>query len=215
VEAPPRWVRTATLISLLASILLAGGAFGQIPRPFFTPTSSSSSYSAVTASRKDSLSSTIRLPSESKALYLSLATTLVPVAIGAQLALTKDANPAPGAVIIGTALILGPSTGYFYGGCTDRGLQGIQIRMLTGGAAILLGRLSSGKQHDFTNSIDALAVACAVGGGMVAIEALYDLARVKSIVAEHNSKRAGTSLSLGSEISAGGNFLALKLRAAF
>lgn len=209
-KTPARIVRTAILISLVVYVLPTCDAFGHDRRQSIALTQSRPKYEPRMSAQMDSSSSTLRLPSESKAAYLSLATTLIPFVIGAKLANSDDSNPVPGAVIAGTALIIGPSSGYFYGGCSSRGLDGMIVRLMTGAVAGVVSWKLAGTGSDWLG-LENTATTVYIGGAIIGIEALYDLGAVRSTVRKRNASVASTTVSLGPGFSLSGDALTLNL----
>lgn len=70
-----------------------------------------------------------------KALALSLAGTIVPVAAGGWLCTGSDSERRAGLGLIGAGLIAGPSAGYYYAGDTRRGNREILTHLAIVGAA--------------------------------------------------------------------------------
>jgi hypothetical protein len=93
--------------------------------------------------------------------------------------------------LILSGIMVGPSVGYFYGDCPDRGAKGIMLRVgigaLTMIAADNAASRGSGDAFSFDGMAAGLAVA-AVGVGVITIYALYDIGRVQSTVEDRNGK---------------------------
>jgi hypothetical protein len=117
----------------------------------------------------DSLSRLMR--SESKALTLSLATTLV---------------TAPTLILTVPGLIFGPSTGYFYGGCPRQAWRGIAVRTTIGFGAVALLPLSGDGNGTF--------IFCT---SLAAASAIYDIAKVRGAVRERNRRIADPGIVAG------------------
>lgn len=139
--------------------------------------------------------------SESTALQWSLFGTLVPLAAGVGLAAAvsgPDENPVPPLVLMGSGLIIGPSLGYFYGGRSNRGMQGIAIRLgmeavFVTTAGIAVEKVGTSTLEDFS-SIVAAVVILTVGQVFVLAHGIYDIANVKSEVRKYNQSLKKTNL---------------------
>jgi len=145
------------------------------------------------------------LKSEDTALWLSLSSTLLPVAAGAaMLAVSDDGSSlgTVGALLFGTGLYFGPAVGYWYGGAGGRGWKSVGIRFGTGfltslGVLAICGG-NDGENCNFFDSGDEGAVAAAsilalAGMGAIAFSAVYDIAKVKSHVRIANDKKRSES----------------------
>jgi hypothetical protein len=117
----------------------------------------------------DSLSRLMR--SESTALTLSLAATLV---------------PAPTLILTVPGLIFGPSTGYFYGGCPRQAWRGIAVRTTIGIGTLALLPLFEDADGPF--------YLCT---SLAAASAIYDIAKVRRTVRERNRRIAELGIVAG------------------
>ncbi len=142
--------------------------------------------------------------SEDKALWLSLGSTLLPVAAGAVMIAASDDDSSlntVGALTASSGLYFGPAVGYWYGGASGRGWKGVGIRLGTGivaGLAITLICTSGDCGFDDGGSAGAGLVALAATGVILG-SAIYDLAKVKSHVRKANEAKlrdSGASLSV-------------------
>jgi len=138
---------------------------------------------------------TLQPRSEATALRYSLFGTVTPVATGFAV------RGGSGIQLIATGVLIGPSLGYFYGGCTVRGITGIGIRVglvaLTAVAADAAARSSSGgSSGSFLEGVGAVLGVALVGSCVITIHAIYDIAKVKSTVRKHNRQFQERSLSL-------------------
>ncbi len=105
----------------------------------------------------------------------------IPVVAGSLFLLPADASSVSvsrGAALVVTGAVFGPGLGYLNGGATGRGFHGMGIR-----AGITLAALASFDDPDAGLTLGAVAL---LG------HALYDVARVRAVVA-----RRQASLSLG------------------
>ncbi len=96
--------------------------------------------------------------------------------------------------LILSGLTIGPSLGYFYGGCTSRGVTGLIIRVGTG--AVVGGVCWGLAEHSAGSGLEAAVAGVAVGtaGALIILsDAIYDLAKVKCNVEKNNAKRAQQS----------------------
>jgi hypothetical protein len=196
-------------------------------------------HKSLIAAYTDSSLEMDNLPSPSKSELWSSVTTYIPIVAGVFIwSLQKpkhvveydsegrvdweydeDPNRTVPVVIIASGIVIGPSSGYFYGRCAGRGANGIMLRVITGVATVVAACAvarsgESNEWMDFSNLYDAGMVA-GIGAGIVIIEAAYDLARVKSTVRGHNEKALNISISLSPKIFSDGNAPGLELRAMF
>jgi hypothetical protein len=98
-------------------------------------------------------------------------------------------------ILAGTTI--GPSLGYFYGGHPGHGLAGIGIRLA--GEGIMAGAFAiswNGGNGADEGAVWVVAMFCS-GAGILAGDAIYDLAHVKTSVRNHNLAKHKASLSLG------------------
>lgn len=132
--------------------------------------------------------------SASKAFTYSLLATAVPVTLGTLSAFNNDLGTKE-LVLISGGLIIGPSVGYYYGGCAERGTTGLIIRLGAGAASALLlapivkGEGSNNSYNDFGGGIPYMAV-CAIGTSIILLDALADIMDVKYYVVKNNIRRA-------------------------
>jgi hypothetical protein len=146
------------------------------------------------------------LKSEDKALWLSLGSTLLPVAAGAVMIAASDDDSSlntVGALLASSGLYFGPAVGYWYGGASGRAWKGVGIRFGTGlVAGLAITMICTGGNCDIYDDSGATA-----GAGLVALaatgvilgSAIYDLAKVKSHVRKANEAKlrdSGASLSV-------------------
>jgi len=154
------------------------------------------------------------LKSEHTALWLSLGSTLLPLAAGGVMIAASDAEGSEGslstagALLVSSGIYFGPAVGYWYGGASGRGWKGVGIRFGTGilaglGVLAICGG-NDGENCDFfesgnEGSVAAASVVMLAGMGVIAFSAIYDLARVKSHVRKANEDKlrdSGASLSV-------------------
>ena len=178
------------------------------------------------------------LPSPNKALAWSLGWTLGPIAAGAAIwsmqkptvhtvrydeystyVYSEDPNRTLPLVLIATGVIIGPSVGYFYGDCDDRGSNGIVIRGLLVGATVAAALIAGQSQHssgfmDFSG-LEAAITAGVVGCGIVVIDSIYDLCLVKKNVQSQNNRKLATRVNLTPGIASDGATPTLNLSVAF
>lgn len=193
-----------TLMVISAVAVLAAGASGQTPA-------------------YDLNDINFEYRSEEKATQYSLAGTLMPIVAGIvwwglddpdsayeynsdgriSRAYIKDPDRTIPVMLIFSGLLIGPSVGYFYGDCPERGTTGLLVRTGTGLATMMVGAsiASSSRSDgfcDYSGMAAGLAVG-AIGTGVILIEVIYDLTKVKTHVANKNmqkARQAGTSLTL-------------------
>lgn len=152
-------------------------------------------------------SAPLNLKSEDTAMWLSLGSTLLPVAAGAVMIAASDDESSlntAGAILASSGLYIGPAVGYWYGGASGRGWKGVGIRLGTGlvaGLAITL-ICTSGDCGYFDNdsgSTTAVSLVALAATGVILGSAIYDLAKVKSHVRKANEAKlrdSGASLSV-------------------
>ena len=173
------------------------------------------------------------LPSPNKALAWSLGWTLAPIAAGAAIwsmqkptvhtttyyTSTEDPNRTLPLVLIATGVIIGPSVGYFYGDCDDRGSNGIVIRGLLVGATVAAASIAGQSQHssgfmDFSG-LEAAMIAGSIGCGIILIDSIYDLCVVRKNVQSQNNRKLATRVNLTPGIASDGATPTLNLSVAF
>jgi hypothetical protein len=161
-------------------------------------------------------SSTPQVRSESTAKALSLWSTVIPITAGMVLG-NNDHTPVGGALIL-TGIIVGPSTGYFYGNCAGRGAQGILIRIATGGVTVAL-TFAVANSYDPDESFSEFAAGtmaigvAGLGTAVIMYEAIHDISQVKSEVRKHNAGISSMSLSVAPKFFAQSKAFGLELRA--
>ncbi len=166
----------------------------------------------------------LRLPSESRALLWSAGATVLPIMTGVVIwkyQTLEDPNRTLPIVLVSTGVILGPSFGYLYGGCSNRGLNGVAIRILVVGAGVGIGfavgmsmHSDSDKWMDFSGLEEGIIIG-SIGCGIAAIHALYDLAKVHGTVKEQNERRTRAALSLAPRLYGPSNAPGLQLALTF
>jgi hypothetical protein len=155
--------------------------------------------SAATAQVNPLDTLTFKFKSPGTAGALSLWSTLVPVAAGSAWASNSRMGAAQLA-LIGSGIVIGPSVGYFYGGCSRKGLSGTIKRMAVAAFTAVVFESTREKEKDDIRkgwgSIDidwggivGSAVGI-IGCSIVAIHAVSDLAGVKNVVEESNQSLA-------------------------
>jgi hypothetical protein len=178
------------------------------------------------------------LPSPNKALAWSLGWTLGPIAAGAVIwaaqkprHLTEynggflvwdhyeDPDRTLPLVLAATGIMIGPSVGYFYGDCGNRGSAGIAIRGIVAGVTIVAATAVENSYHssgfmDFSG-LEAAITAGVVGCGIVVIDSIYDLCLVKKNVQTQNNRKLATRVNLTPGIASDGATPTLNLSVAF
>jgi hypothetical protein len=122
--------------------------------------------------------------SEEAALRYSLFGTLLPLGTGAIMGAAGEFGGSE-IVIMGTGLVVGPSLGYFYGGCPGRGVAGIGTRIGVS-AATAVGMCIASKSGNGWVSLGGVVTVGLAGSCFVAIHALVDVGEVKGAVREHS-----------------------------
>lgn len=149
---------------------------------------------------------TFQPKSEATALRYSLFGTVLPIATGIAM-FHSEKLFAPGLFLGAAGIMVGPSLGYFYGGCTGRGLTGTGIRFGVAGLAAALAAAmvaESRKRHStggdggwgYFEVRDEVAPMLVIGSSIIVIDTIYDIAKVKSTVRKHNEKMQARSLSI-------------------
>jgi hypothetical protein len=212
--------RVPHVVMILVIMLTTSHAFGgQLPIRLQLSTSLADPWHSP-ENDVDSLAALRDLPSPDHAQTLSVLTTVLPITAGLLLNATSkenhvveyDAGGSPtgfhdenaqqtlAALVFLGGLIIGPSSGYFYGGCSERGTKGVFLRLGTGAAALMIASAVSvssenGDWYEFKGLWENLRV-IGVGFGLVVLEAILDVTKVDRIVREQNSKRLGTQINL-------------------
>lgn len=184
----------------------------------------------------------LRLKSPERAQGLSATSTLAPVAAGIlwwvfdepeevqdydhygrlRGSYTKEPDRTGPAVLIISGIMVGPSVGYIYGDCAERGVRGLMMR--TGIAALTMaaGGFAAGRGSDAPMSYDGMAAGlavAAVGFGMITIHSLYDIGKVRSTVENRNRKlteqRDQTSVTFAPAYFADSGAAGMQLRVKF
>jgi hypothetical protein len=131
-------------------------------------------------------------------------------------------NTWTGSVTLGlSGMIIGPSLGYYYGGCSHRGTTGIVVRTITGaitmGTAVAVGNSIESKGMNCPGLSAALGI-CAVGTIVLFIESLYDVSKVREIVNNSNrekARKAESHIALSPAYFADSNATGLQLQVTF
>jgi len=170
---------------------------------------------------------TLEFKSEATALKWSLLGTLIPISAGAVVALTSDGKQSPEVPLIlsTTGVTFGPSLGYFYGGRSSRGAQGILIRVGTEaliGAFVLISEVSSTSGGEWLQGgpaeqkMEKGSIAILVIGGVVVIaDAVYDIYKVKGEVQKYNQSLQKINLQLVPKFFAESKALSLQVGITF
>jgi len=179
----------AVIVIMLSMAAASHAGFGDVTQP------SSGRLWALSrpqAQLVDSSSAQVELPSPGTAALLSTTLTIAPTVVGIALACGENSEIlATG--LIGFGVLIGPSTGYLYGDCPERGLTGVGLRAHFGFGTILLAyntaqSYESKGNLDFSGLRAGLEVA-AIGGTVVGLLCLYDMARVYDIVHKRNEQK--------------------------
>ncbi len=186
------------IVTCTALLVGAGSCRGVEPGRFLPRQAGSPNGGpARAAAVRDSLG----LRSPGAAFRMSLAGTMVPF-VGAMLLSGDDEDESPhtAATALGTiGMVLGPSLGYFYGGCSRRALTGIAVRAgLLAVTAIAaskaewptIGVFGAGEEGNAAAGITVLA-ATALG-----VATVVDLVRVSGTVSRQNDRRVGAAAAV-------------------
>jgi hypothetical protein len=136
-----------------------------------------------------------QLKSPGRAQGLSATCTIMPVAAGIMWASSgQDSDMTGPAILLMSGIMVGPSVGYFYGDCAERGAQGLVLRTGIIALTMAAGGFAADHGSDAAMSYDGMAaglVVAAVGFGVITIHSLYDIGRVRSTVENRNRKLMG------------------------
>ncbi len=133
-----------------------------------------------------------RLKSPGRALGISGTCTIMPVAAGLMWASSgEDSDMTGPAILLMSGIMVGPSAGYFYGDCGERGVQGLALRTGIMALTMAAGGFAAGRGSDAAMSYDGMAAGLAVaalGLGVITVHSLYDIGKVSSTVENRNQK---------------------------
>lgn len=127
--------------------------------------------------------------SKSKALSYSLVGTLAPVAVS--IPLLKDGGSA-GIALGSFGLLLGPGLGHLYAENSGRFVSGMFIR----GAVGVIAIYSMSEIDILDDDITGLVFGFLLGGSVVAVSTIYDIATTGKSVDRYNKQHSFGSLSL-------------------
>lgn len=209
-------IRSLLFATLIATGLMTPSTMAQFRCPSGAPMFVVAAWGSRARKQPPSPTSKPLSKSESTAKSLSLWSTVIPTVAGMVVG-GHDKHVAGGALLI-TGMIVGPSTGYFYGNCPGRGAQGILLRACTAGATVGLTAYFARDTDtgDFGDNIANAVLAIGVGGmgvGVLIYEAIHDISHVKSEVRMHNAGISSMSLSVAPKFFAQSKTLGLELRA--
>ncbi len=181
-------MKRAVMIVACAGLLLgaaAGRAFE--PLPFAADRQAAGPGRPPPAvAREDSL----ELKSPGKAARLSLLWTLVPLVGGVRLSDTERSGGEIAGAVAAAAVLVGPSVGYFYGGCGGRGTVGIAIRVgLTGVGLVAAAQAEWPSLWGSDEEGNAAAGITVLAFSAVVADMALDLARVSATVRRANDRR--------------------------
>ena len=152
------------------------------------------------------------LPSPVGAQWIAVGATAIPLGLGLAAAGMSEAggSPAPGLVLGGLGVVLGPVAGYAYGGVGPHALPGVLLRgAFVGGTAVTAGQALGGVIEGGGTAIVVLSVAFLAA---TTIAYAVDVAHLGSTVREHN-ENAATMRAIGWRVSGGGSpALAVEVR---
>lgn len=122
-------------------------------------------------------------------------------------------------ILICGGLIIGPSAGYFAGGCPERGLAGILLRVGTAGltVAIVAVAANAAKDDEFMDFSNLFAVATfgALGATAILFEAAYDISHVKQSVRIQALQKEKAVVSVAPALFGGGSAPGMELKVTF
>lgn len=199
-------------------------------------------YGNASAQDKTFFNSNYKPKSETNALIWSVSGTFLPVATGLGILFTdkgkikrhynpytdhwytyrESPNPTLPIILMISGVVVGPSFGYFYGGCNNRGVRGILVRVGTGALTLAIGGSiatshRSDEWMDFSGLV-AFIVVCAVGSVVILGEAIIDIVEVSEAVRERNEEsrqKNQTSVTLMPKYFADSGVGGLELRIRF
>ncbi len=206
-----KMTRALEWASIVAAALLASPAGAQFEGPVSTPAVVSQDSPRRGISAEDRTQ-----PSESNALRWSLGATFAPVMAG--MVLLKNDNKAIPYSLLLTGIIIGPSTGYFYGHCAGRGIKGVLGRSVTLGATAYL--INRAQHWHLGRSAEAYLGALAIvtlevtGVAIVVGSVIGDIIKVKAAVRLHNQRTMSPALSVVPKYFARYNAFGFELRLA-
>jgi hypothetical protein len=152
---------------------------------------------SLDAAMRDSLG----LKSPGGAARRSLLCTVVPFLMGSALGDEEGVVGAIGMTATVASVFVGPSVGYFYGGCGRRAIKGIAIRAgLAGIAAIAASQAEwpsmdlFGSGGDQGNAAAGIAV---LAGCAVLVDVVIDLLQVSGTVRRENDRRMHEQPAVG------------------
>lgn len=108
---------------------------------------------------------------------------------------TEDPDRTIPIALMLTGVMVGPSLGYYYGGCPKRGTVGLCIRIGTGIGTVFLANsvanaYESDQPLDFSGVIAGLGV-IVIGSGVILLETIVDIGNVQGTVDERNYNLSG------------------------
>jgi len=128
---------------------------------------------------------TIRpVKSEGKAVTLSLAATLVPIAAGIAIWSAEQPDPLVGPMVMGGSLLIGPSVGHFYISRTG----GLWLRLGIAAGATAAG-LVAGTSTGGWEGLTVFVAIIGIGAGVVFVDGVYDIVRLPAAVRNYNAQR--------------------------
>jgi len=145
------------------------------------------------------------------AVFLSLGATLVPAGIGIALANEDYVSPA----IIAAGAVFGPTAGYIYANEAGAGRGGLKFRIIAGGISGLLGLVGYLSEDDEFVEGSGAVLPLTIGGVLVGISAIRDIARVDGVVRAHNARITHSGISLVPTYSPAHQALGLRLHMTF
>lgn len=195
-------IMSALIITLTAIVLMRSDAIAGDKYSLIDPLNGKAVNQIDNNNILDASLAAPKFKSEATAACFSVLGTFIPIIAGA-VALRGNSESTVPIVMMLSGVAIGPSLGYFYGGCPGRGATGIGIRVALGvltavgsTAAYNSGNetIQSGEFMSQSAS-DALAVGI-IGGAIITIDMIVDMASVKRSVREANQKLLQSSYSL-------------------
>jgi hypothetical protein len=152
------------------------------------------------ASKSNEVEATSGMKSENTATLLSLAGTVVPMALGLALANTSDGETSSGLglALFSYGMFFGPATGYWYAGASGAAWKSIGVRLgvsLVGTSLATLACAAGCELGIFDSNPDdgGLVIAGLVAVatvGVIAYSLIHDIAGVDGEVRRHNTEVA-------------------------
>ncbi len=134
--------------------------------------------------------------SKSPFLGFLLSATATGVPLGCGIALDGSENEDAGMWLALGGIVVGPATGFLYGGESGRGLLGIGIRVGLIGGSVLMMSARASNARTLGEALDGIVVIGVIGLAAVGVSALYDIFTVGSSISEKNAMQKVFGISV-------------------